>query len=279
MKAFFTRIIKNKKLLIGIVITIVVLAVTGGYLVYQKKNSINGTWKSTYNDSNVQLNIDGKDAAISFEGSEYMSSKTITGTVDKKNKKLIFHDSQGFFSSDLFKEKKKYPDYKMKYQLISKQLVVTSDKFSTTFTRNNNKVNAKSANKVSTDKKSHSSSVEDENTDDNDEEDEAENEASYDNEDEDYYLDLGDYEVGSEVKAGPYKVTLHYYTNDLDSESGSGSVIVNASNKKEKVYKFNCDDYGASNDIRIILHEGDMFTLESDGGESEFNFMADTDVD
>lgn len=268
MKALFDRLIKNKRILIISVIIIVVLIIISSFFIYSKKNSANGSWKSVDDERKAQLFVEGKDAVIS------VGSTTLTGKVNTQQKEITFHDPNGAFSDDLFKEKKKYPDYKVNYKIISKRLVITSDNFSATFTKQNDETTSKQMSNKTTASQNKTKHNKTENT-----SSETSSTESYDNEDEQYDLDPGDYTVGIDIEPGPYKVSMDYSDDDFDSENGSGSVQITDSKEKNKTYDFHSDDAGISNDIRIIFKDEENVTLKSTGKNTEFDLTADTDID
>lgn len=91
-------------------------------------------------------------------------------------------------------------------------------------------------------------------------------------------LELGDYEVGVDLKTGTYNFELWYRDSTYKNKEGSGEALVDRSSGNEKKYEFKTNSSGYSEDQRIILKEGDIVTIKSGGGKSDF-FLFITGLD
>ncbi|MDM8214382.1 hypothetical protein QUW13_10975 [Enterococcus hirae] len=213
------------------------------------KNSINGTWNAEINGSEIELTVNKEDAVFTADGIG------MNGTVDRQKKEIKFKDDKKIETA--------------KYKLVGDKLTLTQD--NTTFALNrvkvaDAKVKTKTDDKSSSDEENASSNVKvsDHST------------TSSSSEWESYYLDLGDHEVGSDVKAGTYQADFIYRDADYKSASGTGKITIISKDGKSREYTFTVQEgQYSSAEQRIILKKGDVITLSSDGPESDFNFSSD----
>lgn len=87
----------------------------------------------------------------------------------------------------------------------------------------------------------------------------------------DFTLTNGDYEVGTDIKPGAYKVEFEFNNyDDTNKEDGTGYINISRNSNTQK-YDFPNDGF----EKRIILKDGDIISVVPENSDSEFSFSKD----
>lgn len=207
---------------------------------------LNGNWIVSTGNYNAELTIDGKNALMSVDG------LTEEGILNESKQKITFNDGD---DKEVFT-----------YKIVGDKLSLKSDSLSIALERedsdNATKEKESSNSEVVIDSSETST-------------DATSGASSLTSIDESPSLDLGDYEVGTDINPGAYQVELYFRNSDYELTKGSGKVVVPSSGSARE-YTFETDENGYSEDQRIILKEGDVITTSAkDGGNSDFHFSFD----
>ncbi|MDH6364365.1 hypothetical protein M2139_001330 [Enterococcus sp. PF1-24] len=241
---------------VGGIFVILILAVLT--IEYQKDN-LNGRWVDSQNHHVITIDTDKHGVAVwqlySWIDGSKTSQVTQNFTIDKERKEIIWTEPQE-------------DEKNASYDLVKGQLIVTlhytdegEEKKKTFIFEKNAKFKVK---------------VQDELQDEATVLDDSDENRVY-NFDGDYnYLDLGDYEIGTDLKPGKYMVSLTYRNEGYSAEKGTGKIVV-TSDAGTREYQFVTSDHGYSEDQRLVLKKGDIVTLSSEGAKSEFEFNFEED--
>ncbi|MBO0458904.1 hypothetical protein JZO77_19400 [Enterococcus hulanensis] len=213
------------------------------------KDELNGSYELSNGDSKMELEIDGDDALLMLYG------ESMEGTVERSKKTITFKDK---------KETAKFT-----YKLVGSKISLKSDEIGS-FALEKVTNDDKPSSNLKKKKTSNSSKNEDSSNESmgNDSADKDKKNYAYEDF---FYLETGEYEVGTDIKPGAYNVNLNFYDYSDDSkEDGSGYIEVTHGDSVKK-YEFENSEV----ERRIILKDGDLINSVPENADSEFSFMSD----